>query len=155
MTIESPPILMANPPVLHRRCWLYGAVAALCAGCEPGTIRAEKRMDPAMERLLAVSRAYGEFTHDRGWPPNGPDDIRPLLQTADSLVSPRDGEPFVVFWGVDLRAPQGWAVRRAVLAHERLGVEGCRYALSLMGNVELLDEEEFRGSSFPPPRKKP
>lgn len=129
---------------------MVATLGIAAAGCRPALITAEKPMDPAMERLLAVGRAYGEFTRERGRPPRGPDDIRGRLPTADALVSPRDGQPFVVCWGIDVRSPPTWASGRPIIAHESRGVDGTRYVLTTMLNVELLTNDEVRASSFPP-----
>jgi len=138
---------------------LHVAAAAclvLLTGCGAKEIRAEKAIDPAAQQLLAIGTAYRQFTYDQGRPPGGPDDLRKKLPSDGTLVSPRDGKPFKVFWGIDLRSPQTWAaVRRPVLAHESIGVNGSRYTLTAMVNVELLSEQALRDSSFPPGQQAP
>lgn len=150
--------VMRDPAVARRTSktgtWL-SILVILVAGCGPEQIRSEKPMDPAMERLLAVGRGYGEFNRERGRPPKGPDDIRGRLTTADAFVSPRDGQPFVIFWGVDITSPATWATGRPILAHESQGADGSRYVLTTMLNVELLPDGELRASSFPPGKKAP
>lgn len=125
------------------------------AGCSPREIRSAKPMTPTMERLLAIGSAYRQFTVQQGRPPRGPDDIRGRLGSDDALISPQDDEPFVIFWGVDLRSVQRWATGRPVLAHERRGAGGSRHVLTIMGNVELVTDDELRSSSFPPGQKAP
>lgn len=132
--------------------WLGSVLAA--TGCGPAEIRSEQPMAPAAARLLELGRAYSQFTFERGQPPRGPADLAGRLEGEDALVSPRDGEPLVIYWGVDLRSPPAWATGRPVLAHEQTGVDGRRHVLTTMRNVELLDDEAFRGSSFPPPGRR-
>jgi hypothetical protein len=131
---------------------LVAGVMVLVTGCGPQEIRSSTPVDPTTDRLLALGAAYAQFTFDRSRPPRGPEDLRDLLPAPDALTSPRDSEPFVVFWGVDLRGPQKWATGRPILAHERTGAGGSRFVLSTMRNVEQLDEAAFRASSFPPQR---
>lgn len=137
-------------PVRRPLRWLAAAAAVLAIGCGTGENRAAKPVAPAAERLLAIGVAYSRFNFERGGPPRGPEDLRELLAGADLFTSPRDSEPFVVFWGVDLRRPLAGATGRPILAHERTGGEGGRYVLTTMRHVELLAEDEFRASSFPP-----
>jgi len=140
---------------VHRRRFAAAACLLMLVGCRPAEIHSEKPMDAATERLLAIGTAYRQFTFDEGRPPKGPDDLRPKLPGDGAFISPRDGKPFTVFWGVDLRAPPTWAVHRPVLAHEAIGVDGSRYTLSFLGNVELLTEQALRESSFPPGHQAP
>ena len=149
----------ADPARLGDATCRLHVVAAAClvllTGCGAKEIRAEKAIDPAAQQLLAIGTAYRQFTYDQGRPPGGPDDLRKKLPSEGTLVSPRDGKPFKVFWGIDLRSPQTWAVRRPVLAHESIGVNGSRYTLTTMVNVELLSEQALRDSSFPPGQQAP
>ena len=137
-----------------RRIWLVALAGLLAAGCTPAEIRAQKPMDPAMERLLAVSFAYGQFHQAKGREPRGPDDLRGLL-AADALVSPRDGEPFVILWGAEFMPPLGQDARRPILAYEKRGRDGSRYVLTALGYVELLTDDELRSSIFPPGHEAP
>lgn len=143
-------------PTHRRRAWL-AMVAVLAAGCGPSVIRSEKPADPDTERLVALGRAYAQFTAEKGRPPKGPEDIRDRLPAADALTSSRDGQAYVVFWGVDPRVPPTWSKGRAILGHESQGAGGTRYALIMRGNlhVEKLTDEELRASSFPPGHKAP
>ena len=65
------------------------------------------------------------------------------------LRSPRDGEPFVICYDVDVLGALEWAQSTPVLAYERRG-DGSRWVLSIPGGIFLLDEEEFQQASFPP-----
>lgn len=143
-----------RPPAASRSGWLLVLAALALGGCRPAEIRSEKPMEVTVERLLAVREAYAQFTSEKGRPPRGPDDLKGLVRP-DELISPRDGEPFTVFWGVDMRVPKSWGTGRPILGHERTGANGSRYALTMLGNVELLTDDELRSSSFPPGNKAP
>ena len=140
-----------------RRWALVAMAAAVAAGCGPSVIRSEIPPDPDTERLVALGRAYAQFTDEKGRPPKGPEDLRDRLPAADALTSSRDGQPYVIFWGVDPRVPPTWSKGRAILGHESQGAGGTRYALIMRGNlhVEKLSDEDLRTSSFPPGRKAP
>jgi hypothetical protein len=140
---------------MRRLCVAAAACLVLLTGCSPKEIRSEKPMDPTAQQLLTIGNAYRQFTVDQGRPPKSSDDLKKKLPSESTLVSPRDGKPFNVFWGVDLRSPPTWATKRPVLAHESIGVDGSRYTLSTMGNVELLSEQALRDSSFPPGQQAP
>lgn len=56
------------------------------------------------------------------------------------LVSPSDGQPFVVRYG-KAAAP---LVSRGVIAYEQTGKDGKRFVGYRLGYVEAVDEEKFR-----------
>lgn len=147
--------LAASAPHRQGRCaWLIALAGLLAAGCTPAEIRAGKPRNPAMERLDAIAGAYGKFNFEKGRPPTGPNDLSDQLGP-DALVSPRDGEPFVIFWGANMRSPQALTAARPILGHEKQGRDGSRYVLTMTGHVELLTEDELRDSTFPPGHKAP
>jgi hypothetical protein len=140
---------------MHRLILLLaGPLAVVLAGCGPKAAAKSKPVDPAQERLIVIGQAYRQFTRDRHEPPKAASDLAPILKQrghgTDALESARDGQPFVVCWGVDPKTASSWARSRPVLAYEREGQAGSRYVLSMLGNVELLNDEQFRESSFPP-----
>lgn len=124
----------------------------LVVGCRKDIIRSEKAVEPTVARLLAIAYPYQQYTFDHGRPPKTFADIANAVVSKNPLLSPRDNKPFVIFWDVDVTTPQAWATGRPILAHESRGVDGRRYALTTLLNVELLSDEEFHASSFPPAR---
>jgi hypothetical protein len=133
--------------------------AVVCAGCATRPVVSEHEMDPAQERLLTVGQAYSQFNYDKDRPPRGPQDLKDYLAKSPGpdqvLQSPRDGQPFVICWGVDLRVPPEWAKSRPALAYEKSGSGGRRFVLTTMRNVELVADADFRQSSFPPGHSPP
>ena len=60
------------------------------------------------------------------------------------LISRRDGQPFVIFYGNTINPAAG----ESVLAHEKDGAEGRRYVLTLAGHVKPLSDAEFAKAKF-------
>lgn len=150
----------AESAAFGRRAWVVVMTAAvgmaiLVAGCGPAEIRRENKTDPTIPRLMTLGAAYITTTLKNGRPPAGPEDLRGMLPAAEALVSPRDGAPFTIFWGVDTRSSLAWAKSRPILAHESRGVDGSRYVLTTAQTVELVTDEELRASSFPPGKQAP
>ena len=128
-------------------------------GCSPSQVVVYTQLDPAREHLMKVCTAYIRYNTRYGKPPTGPDQLTPFLQElgspAELLRSPRDGEPFVICWGVDLSTPQAWAMATPVLAYERRGADGKRYVLTTQQSIVLMTAQEFRQASFPPGHSPP
>jgi hypothetical protein len=100
--------------------------------------------------LRGITRVYAIATRDLGRPPKNMDELKAVYAQADPdpskyVRSARDGEEFVVAWGVNLRnAPEDM-----VLAHERTGVDGKRMVVMLNGMVREVTAEEFATLKFP------
>ena len=131
-----------------------GAALGGCSSSSPLTV--EVPMDPTHQKLLQIKLAYARFLAENGTPPRSADDIRPLLAGSeggnpdDMLRSSRDGQPFVIFWGVDINAPLPWAKTVPVLAYEKEGVAGSRYVVTARQSIALMSQQEFDQASFPP-----
>ena len=131
----------------------------LCVGapgcsCSSSPVFIVKPLDPAHAKLLNIGIAYWRFCTEQKRAPKGPADLEPLLaqlgKTGDPWRSPRDGQPFVVCWGVDLNKRLSWAKSTPVLGYEKEGAGGSRYVLTAIRSVELLSDKEFHEGSFPP-----
>jgi hypothetical protein len=72
--------------------------------------------------------------------------LKPLTKDPDKYVrSTRDGEEFVVVWGVQMdQLPLD-----TVVAYERKGVDGKRMVVNLNGEVREVSAEEFLKLKFP------
>jgi hypothetical protein len=132
---------------------LAGLLILTLLGCTPQPSLVEKAVDPTQQRLMLVGQAYRQFSREMRRPPRSAAELMPTLQQKeggqDALQSARDGQPFVISWGLDVMAPRT-GTERPVLAYEQQGFEGSRFVLSTMGNVELLPDGSFRESSFAP-----
>ena len=75
---------------------------------------------------------------------------------AELQTSPRDGEPFVILWGVDYnRLPPHGIDPFTVAAYEKTGVAGQRYVLRFPRQVVLWSDEQLKRAVFPPGHKVP
>jgi hypothetical protein len=132
-------------------------VLALLGGCSSRT--ADRPFDPSEERLLELGNAYVNATNRLGRPPRDFKELEPSLQPgapADILRSPHDGEPYVIFWGVDYyKLPPGPTDPFTVAAHEARGRNGKRYVLRFPRSVVLMTDEELSKAVFPPGHKPP
>ncbi len=105
---------------------------------------------------MRIYVAYMRFSADQKRPPRNAEELKPFLaefgNADDILRSPRDGQPFVVCWGVDMRqAPASEGKPMPVVMYEKQGVDGRRYVLTApFRKVEVLSDQEFRQASFPP-----
>src|SRR4051812_43883310 len=66
---------------------------------------------PNTSRVGAIQYAYLEASQKLKRPPAKVEEIRPYLQKLGNpdelLVSPRDGKPYVIVWGLDLEKGYG------------------------------------------------
>lgn len=116
----------------------------LAMGCGTGTIRAENDLPIVAVRLLDIGRAYNQFQADHGRPPQAPADLRRHVTEPDAWISPRDGKPFVIFWGFKPAPATAATNGIPIIAHEASGSEGTRYVLTEMGNAAVWSEAEFQ-----------
>jgi hypothetical protein len=78
------------------------------------------------------------------------DELKAVYAQADPdpskyVRSARDGEEFVVVWGLNLENVPA----DTVLAYEKTGVDGKRMVVSLNGMVREVSEDEFATLKFP------
>jgi hypothetical protein len=122
-----------------------GAVL-LMAGC------GERTFTPAKdsEHLTMIAQAYVDALK-AGKPPADAVALRPFLTKlgdADVLLkSPEDGQPYVVYWGVDWREAPVPRLPAPIVAHQRDGKNGRRHVLTVMG-VQTLTDDEFAKADF-------
>ncbi len=130
---------------------LSGAIAMLVAvlGCDrtPSTV---VQTPPDTSALRGIIRYYQTATGELGRPPKNMEELKaplaPLTDEPDKyLRSTRDGEEFVVVWGLQLtKLPLD-----TIIAYERKGVDGKRLVLDLNGVVREVTPEEFAQLRFP------
>ena len=141
-------------PGPYRRWLLLVAFWCLATGsCSSSAPVKITPPNPVAKNLMSILRAYGSFCASQQRPPESAEDLKPALakqgNADDVLRSPRDGQPLVICWGVDLLKPADWANSTPVLAYEKQGADGQRYVLTTR-YVKLMRDEEFRQASFPP-----
>ncbi len=100
--------------------------------------------------LRGIIRVYSIASRDLGRPPKSIDELKAVYAGADPdpdkfFRSTRDGEEFVVVWGLDLNN----APADMVVAHERTGVNGKRLVVTADSKITEVSEDEFGKLRFP------
>lgn len=136
---------------------LAGMAVALCVavavggggGCGSKPLVVVNELDPNRGdlRLIQLGTAYRDFCARTSRAPKNMGELEPVLRdlgiTDYSSVSPRDGKPFEVAWGVFFQLVVDPDKPPTVLAHEAIGQDGNRYVLWDYGTTELLSDEKF------------
>jgi hypothetical protein len=127
----------------------FAVVAALVlVGCGGGEPKPPPPTDDSM--LRGITRIYAIATRDLGRPPQNMDQLKAVLapvtdDPAKYLRSTRDGEEFVVVWGLNLANSPA----NTVVAYERKGVDGTRLFVTADGEIREATKEEFDKLKFP------
>lgn len=110
--------------------------------------------DPGLVRLRTVGLAYRIHFFHYNRPPRSEHDLRRTFtelgvqgaerDVDEQLRSPRDGQPYVVIYGVPLDSD----MRATLLAYEKLGADGSRYVFTQSGDMKLLTNAEFASADF-------
>lgn len=124
-------------------------VTSACCGCSKSASKEVRSAEQS--NLKPLSILYGRFqASNENRPPANEADFKKYIKAtgestlkqfntdADKLfVSPRDGQPYVVYYGKSV-PPSG------VIAYEREGVGGERIVAYPFGSVGLVDDARFR-----------
>jgi hypothetical protein len=110
------------------------------------------------QNILYILRAYCKFNGEQHRTPKSLDELKPWLKEFGDpekvVLSPRDGQPYVLVGGLDIsRLPSGGVM--PVVAYERKGVDGKRQVVDMRGQIRLLMPDEFKLLIFPPSHKPP
>jgi hypothetical protein len=97
--------------------------------------------------------AYMDAHSELGRGPKSADELKPFLKAfgnpEELLVSPSDGEPYVVIWGAN---PQGGPTEYKgmfpILAYERKGSSGGRAVTDVRGRPMTVPEDDFAKLKF-------
>jgi hypothetical protein len=126
--------------------WLLGLMVVSGCGSAPAVNRQEQ------DHLGTLFAAYTDARAKLGHPPQSLEELQPHLAKygigAEALVSPRDGQPYVIVWSVDLNDPANLSPPAAI-AYEAQGADGQRVVLTVMGIARMTDDE-FRKLKLPP-----
>ncbi len=126
-------------------------LAASLSGC--GSSTHVVPLTPAEKALTNVALAYMDAHAELGHGPKNADDLKPFLKRfgnpAELLVSPNDGEPFVVIWGVNpTGGPTEYKGMFPILAYERKGSGGKRAVTDVRGRPMTIPAEDFNKLKF-------
>jgi hypothetical protein len=137
--------------------WRSFFALLLLAGCSGKP--ADYQRAPAEDRLYRIGKAYVQASHRLGRAPNSFEEIKANVEGDagdDLLRSPRDGDKFVILWGVDyVKLPPGRDDPFTVGGYEKRGADGARYVLRFPLSVVKMSDEEFKKAVFPPGHKHP
>ena len=118
-----------------------------CSGGEVGKPLAPDELTPEVEAILHVGQAYRDAYTARKKPPASSKDLRPYLAKFGDpdkvLVSPNDGQPYEITWGVVPGRPPRSMKVSPFLVCEKSGKGGKRYVLDFTFRVRCLAEDEF------------
>ena len=105
----------------------------------------------AADHLRKIGQSF-DMAQYGGGAPKSAEDIKPFLKQLspnedpeDMLRSPNDGEPYEIIWGVNLEKQTEFG---AIFAHEKKGVDGKRYVISVARIVTQMSDAEFQGATF-------
>lgn len=129
-------------------------VIALLSFCSIGCSSKPARLkeSPDAKNLRLIGQTYNLFVQDKHRAPRNASELKDhfkqlIEKPADPdkvLISPRDGESYVIYYGAPLDADDGGTI----LAHEKKGAEGSRYVLTVEGIIGKKSDAEFAGSTF-------
>ncbi len=133
----------------HR--WGFWALVLLgLAGCSEEKPR--RTEDPDTSNLRRIVQAIGICADVKERGPLDETELKHWLGqlgepgTPDEfIVSRRDKQPFVVYYGHMINPAGG----DTVLAHEKDGADGKRFVLTISGYVKAFSDEEFAKARFP------
>ncbi len=121
----------------------------MLAGCgsedKPSTITT----DPTIISLDKLGGAYIRGTP----PPKTKAELLSIFKSCNHpkelLISPSDGQEFIIVYSVELKGLKVTGAQLPIVAFEKTGKDGKRYALRGMNTVVQLTEAELKSSVFP------
>jgi hypothetical protein len=133
-----PALSLRHRALIRLACGLLVCfLPAACSGPPPVINQNEA------DNLVKIQTAYNLATKELGRPPANLDELLPRLKQfgdPDTLLrSPRDGQPYVINWKVDIHNIQ--SLPPPVVAYEQKGAGGKHYVLTVMGIMPTSDEE--------------
>jgi hypothetical protein len=130
--------------------WIQAAVPSSLAllalmGCSSAKQPAE--LSPEEKGIVTVGLAYRDASVALKRGPARAEELTPYLKKYGDpeqlLVSPSDGQPYHIVWGVIPSRPDKRFQTQRLLAYEKSGKNGKRYALDCMLKVHHLTDKEI------------
>jgi hypothetical protein len=128
-----------------------GLVVPLTLGCtsqkEVSRSLAADEFTPEAEAILHVGQAYRDAYTALKKPPASVKDLKPYLtkfgDPDKALISPSDGQPYEITWGVVPGRPPRSMQGNPFLVCEKSGKDGKRYVLDFTFKVRSLTAAEI------------
>jgi hypothetical protein len=121
----------------------------MLAGCGSGDKPSAITTDPTIISLDKLGGAYIRGTP----PPKTKAELLAIFKSCNHpkelLISPSDGQEFIIVYGVELKGLKVTGAQLPIVAFEKTGKDGKRYALRGMNTVVQLTEAELKSSVFP------
>jgi hypothetical protein len=123
-----------------------------CSGCGPQVNVVP--LTPAEDALKYIAMAYLDAHSELNRPPKNAEDLRPFLKRFGDpeqlLVSPNDGQPFVIVWGADPNrgGPTEYMNMFPILAYEKQGAGGKRAVTDIRGRPMTVPAEDLSKLTF-------
>jgi hypothetical protein len=108
----------------------------------------------AEKNLTKVAMAYSDAHGRLGHGPKNAEELKPFLKPfgdpEELLVSPNDGQPFVVVWGANPTGggPTPYKGMFPILAYEKEGKGGRRAVTDVRGRPMTVPDEDFSKLTF-------
>jgi hypothetical protein len=118
-------------------------------GCGPSAVHGPPASDA--DHLRSIVNVYAIANRDLGRPPTKMVELEnvlaPVMKDPSSVFrSSRDGEQFVIVWGLDVGR---YGNTSTPLAYEKNGVNGKRLIVDFQGKIREVSNEEFAQIKFP------
>jgi hypothetical protein len=145
----STPAMFFRYRRFHLRLVVLVSVLAGC-GTGPNVIPLTK----SEKSLTYIALAYGEAHSRLGHGPKNADELKPFLKEfgnpEELLVSPNDGQPYVVVWGANPTrgGPTEYKQMFPILAYENRGTRGKRSLTDIRGRPMTIPEEDIPKLTF-------
>ena len=121
----------------------------ILAGCGSGDKPSAITTDPTIISLDKLGGAYIRGTP----PPKTKAELLAIFKSCNHpkelLISPSDGQEFIIVYSVELKGLKVTGAQLPIVAFEKTGKDGKRYALRGMNTVVQLTEAELKSSVFP------
>lgn len=121
----------------------------MLAGCGSGDKPSAITTDPTIIALDKLGGAYIRGTP----PPKTKAELLAIFKSCNHpkelLISPSDGQEFIIVYSVELKGLKVTGAQLPIVAFEKTGKDGKRYALRGMNTVVQLTEAELKSSVFP------
>ncbi|MCY2969667.1 MAG: hypothetical protein NTZ30_03240 [Planctomycetota bacterium] len=121
----------------------------MLVGCGSGDKPSAITTDPTIISLDKLGGAYIRGTP----PPKTKAELLAIFKSCNHpkelLISPSDGQEFIIVYGVELKGLKVTGAQLPIVAFEKTGKDGKRYALRGMNTVVQLTEAELKSSVFP------
>ncbi len=133
-------------PRLLRAAGLCSLALLVPVGCSSSS-KPREPATPEEEAILHIGAAYRDASHVLHRGPKNVKELKPYLKKYGEpdalLVSPNDGQPYHIVWGLVPSQRTKRAEAQRFLAYEQTGKNGKRYALDCMLRVHHLTDADF------------